>query len=391
MVSVMESTIEENTLRNKLIYSHKVNILVVDDCPNNLRVLSSILTQNGYIVRKALDGKIAINACQKILPDLILLDIMMPNMDGYQLCKYFKENEKTRHIPIIFISALDDVLDKVKAFNSGGADYITKPFEVKEVLARVTNQLTIRQLYNALTDQNLQLQKLNEELRIANAELEQFAYIASHDLKSPLQSIIGYTQLIGCKYEKDFAPDHKRYLEHIVNAAWRMKRLIDDLLDYSKLEKETQELELTDCQNVLEEALDNLREEINSSGATITYSPLPKLMGDRTQLISLFQNLISNGIKFRRPQVIPEIKISAQLKNSSEWLFGVQDNGIGIEPQYFERIFEIFQRLHSYREYPGNGIGMTICKKIVERHGGSIWVESQVNKGTTFYFTIPSQ
>ncbi|MBD2180929.1 response regulator [Planktothrix sp. FACHB-1375] len=387
----MESTIEENTLINKLIYSHKVNILVVDDCPNNLRVLSSILTQNGYIVRKALDGEIAISACQKILPDLILLDIMMPNMDGYQLCQYFKQNEKTRHIPIIFISALDDVLDKVKAFNSGGADYISKPFEVKEVLARVTNQLTIRQLYNALTEQNIQLQKLNEELRIANAELEQFAYIASHDLKSPLQSIIGYTQLISCKYEKDFAPDHKRYLEHIVNAAWRMKRLIDDLLDYSKLGKETQELELTDCQNVLEEALDNLREEINSSGATITHSPLPKLMGDRTQLISLFQNLISNGIKFRRPQVIPEIKILAQLKNSSEWLFGVQDNGIGIEPQYFERIFEIFQRLHSYREYPGNGIGMTICKKIVERHGGSIWVESQVNKGTTFYFTIPSQ
>ncbi|MBD3561608.1 response regulator, partial [Planktothrix sp. FACHB-1355] len=131
----MESTIEENTLINKLIYSHKVNILVVDDCPNNLRVLSSILTQNGYIVRKALDGEIAISACQKILPDLILLDIMMPNMDGYQLCQYFKQNEKTRHIPIIFISALDDVLDKVKAFNSGGADYISKPFEVKEVLA----------------------------------------------------------------------------------------------------------------------------------------------------------------------------------------------------------------------------------------------------------------
>lgn len=145
-----------------------------------------------------------------------------------------------------------------------------------------------------------------------------------------------------------------------------------------------------DCQTVLEEALANLHFDISSSGACITHSQLPKVMGNRTQLMQLFQNLISNAIKFRRPSVAPKIEISAQAHKSGEWLIAVRDNGIGMAPEHFERIFEAFHRLHSYSEYPGTGLGMAICKKIVERHGGRIWVESQQDVGTTIYFTIPS-
>ncbi len=378
------------TMRKKLDQPSKGNILVVDDRPNNLRVLSSMLTKHGYQVRKALNGQIALTACQTVLPDLILLDIMMPNMDGYEVCQRLKANEKTREVPVIFISALDDALDKVKAFSIGGVDYITKPFQIEEVLARVTNQLTIQQQHRQLTEQNAKLQKLNEELARSNAELEQFAYIASHDLQSPLQAIVGYARILGWKYENNLDDEAKRYIDRIINAGWRMTQLIEELLAYSRVGTRTEEFNPTDCKTVLEEAQGNLREEISSSGASITHSDLPTIRADRTQLMRLFQNLISNAIKFRRPEIPPSIEITAQPKNDDEWLIAVRDNGIGIEPENFERIFEIFQRLHSYNDYPGTGIGMSICKKIVERHGGRIWVESQIGVGTIFYFTIPN-
>lgn len=365
------------------------NILVVDDQPDNLRILSSMLRKQGYHVRLALSGQMALMACEKVLPDLILLDIMMPDLDGYQVCQKLKQNPKMKEVPIIFISALDDVLDKVKAFNVGGVDYITKPFQIEEVLARVKNQLTIRQLTCQLTEQNTQLQKLNAELRRSNTELEQFAYIASHDLQSPLQVIIGNADMLSWKYETILDENAERYINQIVDAAFRMKQLIQDLLAYSRVGTHLQEFHDVDCNCIFKEALENLREEILANQASVNYSDLPTLKGDGTQLMRLFQNLVSNAIKFRRQNVTPQVTISVQLQNV-EWLFSVQDNGIGIEPKNYERIFQIFQRLHPSSEYPGSGIGMTICKKIVECHGGRIWVESQINSGTTFYFTLPA-
>ena len=285
---------------------------------------------------------------------------------------------------------MNETWDKVKAFNVGGADYITKPFQIEEVLARIAHQLTIQQMQRTLLEQNARLEKLNEELKKSNAELEQFAYIASHDLKSPLQAILGYAHALNWKYEKDIDPNGKRYIDLIVKAAWRMKDLIDDLLSYSRVRTENQDFEPIECQIIVSEVLNNLQAEISESKASIIHSELPKLMGDRTQIMQLFQNLISNAIKFHRPDEAPIVKISAELKDDREWVVGIHDNGIGIAAENFDRIFEIFQRLHSYKEYPGNGIGMTICKKIVERHGGRIWLESQVGVGTSFYFTLPS-
>lgn len=379
------------TMSKNSSHTLKGNILVVDDQPDNLRILSFMLREEGYQVRKALNGQMALTACQTLLPDVILLDIMMPDMDGYEVCQRLKASDKTCEVPVIFISALDDVVDKVKAFSVGGVDYITKPFQVEEVLARVANQLTIQQLYRQLTEQNTQLQKLNEELKRSNDELEQFAYIASHDLQSPLQAIVGYARIIEATYENHLDTDAKQYIANIVNAGWRMTQLIEDLLDYSRVGTCTEEFKPTDCKTVLEEVLANLDEEICASGASISYSDLPTVMGSSTQLMQVFQNLISNSIKFCRPEVPPQVEITAKAKKNDEWIVAVRDNGIGIETQHFERIFEVFQRLHSYKKYPGNGIGMSICKKIVERHGGRIWVESQPGVGTTFYFTIPAK
>ncbi|GAB4303381.1 MAG: response regulator [Oscillatoriaceae cyanobacterium] len=366
------------------------DILIVDDMPVNLRVLNQILTQHGYKVRKALSGEMAFTACEATVPDLILLDILMPDLDGYEVCSRLKSKEKTRKIPVIFLSALDEAEDKVKAFHVGAADYISKPFQVEEVLARVTHQLTIVHLNQQLANQNAQLQKLNAELMRSNAELEQFAYVASHDLQSPLQATIGYADMLLWKYDNVLDENAKRYVHQIVQSGLRMKNLIQDLLAYSKLGNGQLNLQPVEAVAALQEALENLRQDIAASGAEIAHSDLPKVRGDRTQLTQLFQNLLSNAIKFRRSGVTPQINISCVAGDRGESLFSVSDNGIGIPEEKFDCIFEAFHRLHGYQEYPGTGLGMAICKKIVTRHGGRIWVNSQPGEGTTFYFTLDS-
>ncbi len=232
-----------------------------------------------------------------------------------------------------------------------------------------------------------QLLQLADELRRSNQELEQFAYVASHDLQEPLRAVTSYTQLLSQRYQGNLDAKADKWLAYIIDGATRMQQLINDLLAYSRVGTKGKELEPTDCSAVLDRTLANLQVAIAEKNATVTRDSLPVVMGDEGQLVQLFQNLIGNAIKFCREDM-PIVQISAVQKDS-EWLFAVRDNGIGIEPEYAERIFIIFQRLHSRRDYAGTGIGLAICKRIVERHGGRIWVESQLGEGATFYFTFP--
>ncbi|NET54859.1 MAG: response regulator [Symploca sp. SIO2E6] len=366
----------------------KGNILIVDDTPENLRFLSMGLSIRGYEVKCAISGSMALLGVSDELPDLILLDIRMPQMDGYEVCEQLKANQRTREIPIIFLSALHEVSDKVKAFASGGVDYITKPFQMEEVLVRVENQLTIVRLQKQLQQQNLRLQKLNEELVQSNRELEQFAFIVSHDLQEPLRAVSSFTQLLVESYPDSLNAEVKECIAFILDGTARMGQLIKDLLVYSRLGTAAREFQPTDCNIVLEDVLVDLHIMVAETDAKLTHDSLPTVMGDSVQLAQLFQNLIINAIKFHRPEVPPRIKISVESKDG-EWLFGVHDNGIGIKKQNFERIFKMFKRLHTIDNYPGTGIGLAICKKIVERHEGEIWVESELGVGTTFYFAIP--
>lgn len=228
-----------------------------------------------------------------------------------------------------------------------------------------------------------------EELARSNAELEQFAYVASHDLQEPLRAIAGACQVLARKFETQLDSEAKEFVGFAVEGCKRLQDLVADLLSYSRVTSKAKEFAPVDCQVVLARAKDNLRVAIDERHATITCGPLPVLLGDTSQLIALFQNLIGNSIKFHRPGVYPEVVVQAN-EDSEGWHFTVGDNGIGIEAKYFERIFVLFKRLHSKDSYPGTGIGLASAKKIIERHGGRIWVESEIDRGTTVHFILPA-
>jgi PAS domain S-box-containing protein len=228
---------------------------------------------------------------------------------------------------------------------------------------------------------------LMEELARSNADLQQFAYVASHDLQEPLRTIVSFVQLLEKRYKDKLDEKANKFIDYIVSGVKIMELLIKDLLAYSQVETKRQNFGPVNCSVVLEEAIYNLRAAIKESKLKLTYDLLPTVIADASQLSRLFQNLIGNAIKFRDNKPL-RIHISAEQKGD-ESVFSIKDNGIGIEPKFFERIFLVFQRLHTRNEYQGTGMGLAICKKIVERHGGRIWVESETGEGSTFYFTIP--
>jgi chemotaxis family two-component system sensor kinase Cph1 len=256
-----------------------------------------------------------------------------------------------------------------------------KPVEVKAALE------LRKAIVNIVLRQADELAQLAHDLERSNAELKKFAYVASHDLQEPLNQVANYVQLLEMRYQNQLDEDANEFITYAVEGVSLMQTLIDDVLAYSKVDMQAIEFQLTEVETALERALTNLRKRISETGAVITYDELPTVMADSTQLMQLFQNLIGNAIKFRSDKP-PEIHVGA-IRTEDEWLFSVKDNGIGFDPQFSDRIFVIFQRLHTRDEYPGTGMGLAICKKIVECHRGRIWVESQVGEGATFYFTFP--
>jgi PAS domain S-box-containing protein len=234
-----------------------------------------------------------------------------------------------------------------------------------------------------------QLRKTIEDLQRSNDDLERFAYISSHDLQEPIRAIVSFTQLLERRYKGRLDPDADEYIRYLVSGGKRMQQLVQDLLEFSRVNTTGAEFRPTDTTAIVEDALAVLHSKAQENGAAITYDPLPRVIADATQLRQVFSNLICNAIKYRKPDVPPEIHISAQ-RQEDMVQFSVADNGIGIEPQYFDRIFVIFQRLHGMDQYEGTGIGLAIVKRIIDRHGGRIWVESEPGKGSTFHFTIPA-
>ncbi len=252
------------------------------------------------------------------------------------------------------------------------------------IVARGSNTITRHQ--RALIKSNRDLKQIAEGLTASNGELEQFAYIASHDLQEPLRMVSSYCQLLERRYSGALDQDAREFIGFAVEGAARMKVLINDLLVYSRVGVGKADDQEVDCNEVFDDAIANLQAAIEENDAVVTHADLPKVKGDPIQLTQVFQNLTSNAIKYRG-ECAPRVHIGAERQNGT-WTFSVKDNGIGIEPRYAERVFGIFERLHGNDEYSGTGIGLAVCKKIVERHGGKIWLESEVGEGSIFSFTM---
>jgi signal transduction histidine kinase len=323
----------------------------------------------------------AINCLQTNKFDAILLDLSLPDSRGLNTVK--RIHEANPKVPILVLTGLDDEEVAIAALREGAQDYLVKGDIQRPWLVRAINYAIERQ-------QNLdKLQHLNDELTRSNKELEQFAYVVSHDLQQPLQGIFGFAKILAYTYAD--CPDEpvNQYIGQIINASQHMSQLIQDLLTYARVNQTKQTCELIDCNRVIEQVLIELQPSIHESHAVVTQqNRLPTLCANETHLTQLFQNLLSNALKYHLPEQPPYVQVSAK-HQENEWCFGVHDNGIGIQPEYFDKVFQIFQRLHTKEEYPGTGIGLATCKKIVESHGGRIWVDSKPTIGTTFYFTWP--
>jgi len=370
-------------------------ILIVDDMPANLEVVTNHLERQGYRAVVALSGDEGIERAEYVQPDLILLDVMMPGTDGFEICRRLKASDRTRAIPVIFMTALADTTDKLAGFAAGAVDYVTKPLNGAEVLARIESHLALYALRRQLAAQNAQLQQeiavrseTQAALQRSNTEFEQLAYVASHDMQEPLRKIASYLQLLSQRYQGQLDADADEFIGYAVDGAKRMQALINDLLAFSRVGTKAKPFALTDCMHIVKTALADLQFAIEECGARVDIGELPMVMGDATQLSQLFRNLISNAIKFHRDEP-PVVRVSAEPAGAF-WRFTVSDNGIGIAAEYFERIFVIFQRLHGRGQYAGTGIGLAICKKIVERHGGQIEVRSVVGEGSAFALTLPA-
>ena len=384
-----------------MIAAPQSTVLIVDDTPANVRVLAEYLDGHGFLVTVAQDGEEGLERARYSVPDLILMDVMMPGWDGFETCRRLKADPATAGIPVIFMTALSDIGDKVHAYEAGGVDYVTKPLQAEEVLARVNTHLSLRSMQRQLEAQNQALQRevrerqraeqvlaeRSRELARSNAELERMAYIASHDLQEPLRMVASYVQLLERRYVGQLDADAHEFIGFAVDGAKRMQALIDDLLTISRVDTKARPLQLVRLRDALDAALRSLRIALDESGTQLIIGDLPEVNGDAPQLTQVFQNLLSNAIKFCR-QKPPRIEISAQ-RDQGMWRVAVRDNGIGVPPEFRDRIFGMFQRLHGQREYAGTGIGLAICQKIVERHGGVIWVES-AEGGSRFVFTVPA-
>ena len=404
-----------------------IKILVVDDREDNLLSIETILENNNYQIVKALSGKAAL----KILLTqhdftLILMDVQMPDMNGFETANLIYQREKLKHIPIIFITAHNYNDEHVfEGYKVGAIDYIYKPINAELLRFKVgvfaemyqkNHQLLLHERKlkqaNASLEKEIEERKISEEkVRLLNQqllennanlkatieELDRFAYVASHDLQEPLRKILVFSDKL---LQTEEVPDEMvRYLDKIVKASERMQKLINDLLIFSRPVDGFESFVEVDLNTLLVDVLSDMEVEIEKCGAQVRVDVLPTVWAIPSQMRQLFQNLISNGIKFHKENIRPVVSIYNDIRQGSlleqfdltHHRIVVEDNGIGFDNKYSDEIFVVFKRLHSYHEYEGTGVGLSICKKIIDRHGGKISAQSKPNEGARFQIELPVQ
>lgn len=372
--------------------THQDTLLVIDDTLDNVNLLLKFLTAAGFKVLIAQDGEEGIETAEYTLPELILLDVIMPEMDGFEVCRYLKSQEKTRDIPIIFMSALTDTVNKVNGFKLGAADYITKPIQHEEVLARVNAHLKIIQQQRQIQSQNEQVTEYAQVLEKRNSELDAFAHTVAHDLKTPLNGIVGLSDILVESYSKrtPLDADLLSKLQMIKRASQRTFNIIDALLllaGVSRMEQlKISPLDMSDIvTQVIDQRLVDLVEDY--SGLIDKPSYWPMAQGYARWIEEVWINYISNALKYGGNP--PHLELGAEVQNEGMICFWVRDNGKGLTPEEQAQLFTPFTRLHITR-IEGHGLGLSIVRQIVEQLGGQVGVESEVGQGSRFYFTLPS-
>lgn len=431
-------------------------ILVVEDSITQALQIQYLLELKGYKVPIANDAAKALEIIEEKVPDLIISDIMMPEMNGFELCKIFKE--KHQDVPFILLTHLSSPEDIINGIQCKADSFIVKPFDDNYLITRTTELLEnfklrkndssvpgksfevffrgnyynieagknqifdlmistfdsafhqnkelkkaqneIRAVNEELERQNEELQKAKDELSKTNLELEyqknellrsnealqKFTTVISHDLTEPLRGVNQFTKLLSRRYKGQIDEKGDEYIQFITDGTERMQNMISSLLDYAKVGYYKRNLSSHNTENILSKVKENLTTLIMEKNAVITNDKLPELQVDSALVSQLFQNIILNAIKYNHSET-PKVHVSAE-NNNGQWIFSIKDNGIGIDKRDFDKIFNLFQRLHTQNEYKGVGVGLSLCKEIVERHNGKIWLESEIGQGTTFFFTL---
>lgn len=348
-------------------------VLIVDDRPENLMALRAILEGPGRLIDEACGGEECLAAASRRDYAVILLDVQMPEMDGYEVARRLRTATSAASTPIIFVTALDRrASHEQEGYGAGAVDYLFKPLNPVVTAAKV--------------DVFIRLWEQRAELERSNRDLQQFASAIAHDLRTPLQTIIGFSDVLELALGSTLPSKHVASLHAVRDGALRLADMVEGLLSWSRVGTETRALEPVQTSEVAEEVLRDLGSLVEQTGARVVVGALPRVLGDRAQLGQLFQNLIANGIKFRSDKPA-ELMIRAS-GGVAFIEFQVTDNGIGIPPDQHNRVFEMFARAHDHRTFEGHGVGLAISRRIVERHGGDIWIESAEGHGTTVHFTL---
>lgn len=406
-----------------------VDILIAEDSPTQAQRLQGLLERQGYSVRHAGDGRQALDAARQQKPTLIVSDVIMPVMDGYELCRSVKADPDLADTPVILVTTLSDPQDVIRGLECGADNFVLKPYEERHLLSRVQFVLLNREVrqseragmgvevffngqkhfitadrlqilnlllstYEAAINKNKELSEAQDELRrlnarleTANKELESFSYSVSHDLRAPLRHIDGFVDLLSRRATDSLDAESQGFLKTISDSAKQMGRLIDDLLEFARMGRAELMQSEVDVESLVRETIKTLP-ETRSRDIRWTIAPLPRVQADPAMMAQVFVNLLANAVKYTRQRAVAEIEIGVE-HAADEIVFFVRDNGVGFDMQYAGKLFGVFQRLHRSDEFEGTGVGLANVRRIVARHCGRTWAESEPGKGATFYFALP--
>ncbi|MBI4535504.1 MAG: response regulator [Ignavibacteriae bacterium] len=401
-------------------------ILVAEDSPTQAEQLKHLLVTKGYAVVIAQNGKEALEVTRKEHPTLIISDIVMPEMDGYEFCRSIKSEANLKEIPVILLTSLSDPADIIRGLLCAADNFIVKPYDEKELLSRIEYILVNRELrkheksrlgveiffagqkhaitsdrlqildllistYETAVHKNRELLKVQEKLQQLNTELEAFSYSISHDLRTPLRQILGYAELLVRHSGSALSNEADGYIQTIQDCGTKMTSMIDGLLSFSRLSHAQLRKGPVDLNQLVKEVQNDLRMETEGREIHWKVEPLPTVYGDRSLLYQVFLNLLGNAAKYTRQRTVAEIEVRYREGSENEKIFLVRDNGVGFNMQYADKLFGVFQRLHSESEFGGTGVGLANVRRIIARHGGKTWAEAKEGEGATFYFSLPEQ